>query len=397
MRTAPRGSIPWAQGVAAYFEGTTGAAGLEDLLATIALLHSVDPEPEAMGKMALVFLAGVCILDAFGRLADGTALEARFSAVVRSTTEPMTLFWWNLTFSVRAAYAHEDPSRALRHSDAIQPILDAIGGRLISLNMQLFRGMNLWYLGAFEPAQQILAAIPAADESLGMVSSWRRFSLAWLLADRSALDDARVLATELAEYGREHQFPAGRGPGPLGARRGAPPHGGPRGGRAPDLRRARDGGDPRAAGRPGDAGVDPPRPGPRPGGARGRRGGLRALHGDGRLRHVPPRLRPRRSTPRRSTRPARGTPRGPRSARRGRASWPSPSGSPLQRTGGASSRPCPRTRGPSRWRARGSASRRRTVSRRAPPNGWPARRALDSRPDTALRNVGLRRHCPRNQ
>src|ERR1043165_6217663 len=27
MRTAPRGSIPWAQGVAAYFEGTTGATG----------------------------------------------------------------------------------------------------------------------------------------------------------------------------------------------------------------------------------------------------------------------------------------------------------------------------------------------------------------------------------
>jgi eukaryotic-like serine/threonine-protein kinase len=213
MRTAPRGSVPWAQGVAAYFEGTTGAAGLEDLLATIALLHGVEPEPEAMGKMALVFLAGICILDAFGRLADGTALEARFSEVVRSTTEPMTLFWWNVAFGVRAAYAHEDPSRALRHSDAIQPIFDTIGGRLLSLNMQLFRGMNLWYLGAFEPAQQILAVISAADESLGMVSSWRRFSLAWLLADRSALDDARVLATELAEYGRDHQFPLEEGRG----------------------------------------------------------------------------------------------------------------------------------------------------------------------------------------
>src|SRR5262249_5546542 len=66
MRSAPRGSIPWAQGAAAYFEGTMASARIGDLLAAIAPLRTVDPAPEAIGKMALVFVAGICILDAFG-------------------------------------------------------------------------------------------------------------------------------------------------------------------------------------------------------------------------------------------------------------------------------------------------------------------------------------------
>jgi hypothetical protein len=215
MRSAPPGSVQWAQGMATYFEGGIGAVGIEDLLATIALLRTVDPAPEAMGKMALVFVAGICILDSFGQIAEGNALEERFSGVVARTRdrEPMTAFWWHVLNGVRAGYAHDDPSSGLEHSDAMQPIFDAIGGRLIFLNMQLFRGLNLWYLGAFALAERTLEGIPAADEALGMVSSWRRFCLSWLLADRGALDEARALATQLGEYGRAHQFPLEEGRG----------------------------------------------------------------------------------------------------------------------------------------------------------------------------------------
>jgi hypothetical protein len=215
MRSAPRGSIPWAQGAAAYFEGTMAFARLGDLLSTIALLREVDPVPEAVGKMALVFVAGICILDAFGHIAEGTALGDRFFAVVRSTgdREPMTVFWWNVVLGVRAAYAHEDPSNALAHSEAIQAIFDGIGSQLIFLNMQLLRGLNLWYLGAFARAEQTLEGITAADAALGMVSSWRRFSLSWLRADRGALEEARALATQLSEYGHAHQFPLEEGRG----------------------------------------------------------------------------------------------------------------------------------------------------------------------------------------
>jgi len=215
MRSASPGSIPWAQGMAAYFEGTMAFAQIGDLPATIALLREVDPVPAAVGKMALVFVAGICILDAFGQIAEGTTLQERFFAVVRSTgdREPMTVFWWNVVIGVRAAYAHDDPGSALAHSDAIQAIFDVIGGQLIFLNMQLFRGVNLWYLGEFAHAERILEGITAADEALGMVSSWRRFSLAWLRADRGALEEARVLATQLSEYGQAHHFPLEEGRG----------------------------------------------------------------------------------------------------------------------------------------------------------------------------------------
>src|SRR5262249_33132753 len=92
-------------------------------------------------------------------------------------------------------------------------IFDVTGGEQIFLNMQLFRGLNRWYLGAFTAAEQILGAIAAADEALGVASSLRRFGLSWLRADQGALDDARVLATQLSEYGHAHHFPLEEGRG----------------------------------------------------------------------------------------------------------------------------------------------------------------------------------------
>ena len=73
--------------------------------------------------------------------------------------------------------------------------------------------MNLWFLGASAAAEQKLEGIVAADEALGVVSSLRRFILSWLRADRGALDEARVLATELSEYGHTHHFPLEEGRG----------------------------------------------------------------------------------------------------------------------------------------------------------------------------------------
>jgi tetratricopeptide (TPR) repeat protein len=215
LHSAPRGSIPWAQGLYVQIEGTMFAGRMEDFRATIGLLHEVDPAPEAVGRMALVYLATTCILDALGSVAEGTAVAERFSRVLGSTDDRASLarFWWHILISMRGTYAYDDPWDAFVHSDAIQPIYDVIGGERVFLNMQLFRGMNLWYLGALAPAERYLEAIPAADESLGVASSLRRFHLAWLLADRGALDEARALASQLAEHGHAHHFPLEEGRG----------------------------------------------------------------------------------------------------------------------------------------------------------------------------------------
>jgi eukaryotic-like serine/threonine-protein kinase len=222
MRAAPRGSVPWAQGLIAYIqgllagsEGTALAGRTGELKAAIGLLRDLEPAPDAVGRITFALLASICILDNLGDIAEGTALEERFFAIIRTrgAGEPLARFWWNTLLGLRASYAHEDPWLGLRHSAESRAIFDVIGGESILLNAQLFRGMNLWFLGASAPAERTLLDIPAADTSLGMASSLRRFSLAWLLADRGALEEARTVATQLAEYGHAHHLPMEEGRG----------------------------------------------------------------------------------------------------------------------------------------------------------------------------------------
>ena len=196
------------------------AGRIGDLRAALKLLHEVVPAPEAHGKMALFFLGGVCFLDAFGDLAEANVIEDRFRAIIDSTgdREPMARFWWNILVGMRASYAHEDPWTGLLYSDAIRAIYDVTGGELILLNMELFRGLNRWYLGQLPEAEHVLTSIAAADQKLGVGSSMRRFGLSWLLADRGALDQARTLATQLSEHGRaqHNSLEEGRGRWVLG-------------------------------------------------------------------------------------------------------------------------------------------------------------------------------------
>ncbi|HEX7836303.1 MAG TPA: AAA family ATPase, partial [Kofleriaceae bacterium] len=204
LDTAPRGSIPWAQGMRAYLMGALMAGRIDDLRAQLALLRDVTPAADAAGWMAVVLVSGVMFLDILGCIAQGTALEDTFRALVRARgdQEPLARIWWNVVTGARASHAHDDPWTALLHGEAIQPLFDAIGGETVFLNMQLTRGMNRWFLGAFASAVRTLEGIPAADTALGMASPLRRFVLSWLHADRGALDQARVLATQLAESGR---------------------------------------------------------------------------------------------------------------------------------------------------------------------------------------------------
>jgi hypothetical protein len=220
LRTAPPGSVPWAQGMGAYHERLMLAGRTAELLASIAVIRHIDPVPEAVGRVSLIYLGTICALDTIGMLAEATELEHQFDAFVhaRGGTEPIARFWWHIALGMRASYAHEDPWTGLVNSDAIQAIHDVLRGERIFLNMQMFRGQSRWYLGAFAQAAQLLESIPAADESLGIASSLRRLSLAWLCADRGALDEARAVAGAMIDHGRAHhsQLEEGRGHWVLG-------------------------------------------------------------------------------------------------------------------------------------------------------------------------------------
>jgi hypothetical protein len=215
LRVAAPGSVPWAQAMIAYNAGMLRAGRDEEVLASIARLHDVTPAPDAAGATSLNLFLGVMFLDLLGQVRQGTALEQSFLPIVRARgdQEPLLQRWWHTIVADRAAYAYDDPWAALQHSAALQDVFNAIGGELISVSAQLHRGMNQWYLGALEPAAQVLEAIPVADTALGAASSLRRLMLSWLYADLGALAQARELATQLAESGRarRNRVEEGRG------------------------------------------------------------------------------------------------------------------------------------------------------------------------------------------
>jgi tetratricopeptide (TPR) repeat protein len=215
LRAAPRGSVPWTQALFAYSLGTMMVGRFADLQGALALLREVTPAPEAMGWMSLVFLSAISILDRLGQVAQGTALEEPFFALVRASGEqdPIVRLGWHYSVGLRASFAHDDPWRGLQHSDALQGVYDMVGGETVLLSRQLLRGMNLWYLGAQESAAHVLEAIPAADMALGLSSADRRCFLSWLHAERGALDEARTLVTQLIETSHAVQDHQGEGRG----------------------------------------------------------------------------------------------------------------------------------------------------------------------------------------
>jgi tetratricopeptide (TPR) repeat protein len=215
VRSTPPGSLPWAQAVLVYLAGSMAAGRMDDLRTTIAALRSATPTPEAAPRMVLAYVGAITILDNLGRLAEGTALVNRVAAVLgpADAREPRPRFWWNLIGGMRAGHADEDPWTGFQHALAMRASYEVLGGERMFLSLHLFSGLNLWFLGAGDEAEPLLRAIPAADEAMGPTSSLRRFALAWRLADRGALEDARALATQLAEHGRAHRLPLEEGRG----------------------------------------------------------------------------------------------------------------------------------------------------------------------------------------
>ncbi|HWO22583.1 MAG TPA: protein kinase [Kofleriaceae bacterium] len=204
MRAAPPGSIPWTQSTIVYFQAMMVTGRIADLLAAIEQLRQIDPAPEVIDRIALSFATAIVVLDFLGRIEEGSTLEERFFEVIRSPPDRNTLarFWWHIIRGWRSAFAREDPWSGLQHTGAARAIFDLIGGEQMLMFTQLYRGLNLWFLGAFGQARRALEDAAAADATAGISSSTRRLGVVWLAADCGELDEARALATEISEQGR---------------------------------------------------------------------------------------------------------------------------------------------------------------------------------------------------
>ncbi|HWO26588.1 MAG TPA: hypothetical protein VNO30_47995, partial [Kofleriaceae bacterium] len=223
LRTAPRGSTPWAQALSAFYQAAVVTGRIPELLAAIELIRDVQPAPEASGRMALACAFAIGLSDMIGRVAQASELEAQLVTTVRPTRDgdPVARFWWTLMLAGRSSHAHDDPWAALQHAEESHAIFEVIGGERNFLASHLYRGTNLSYLGAFEAAVHALERIATGDATFGMGSSHRRFTLAWVRADMSTLDGtldgtldaAREIAQALRDHGCTHRVPLDEGRG----------------------------------------------------------------------------------------------------------------------------------------------------------------------------------------
>ncbi len=112
-----RGRRRWAR----ISQGTVIAGRIPELLTAGRAAPGRPPDPETRsGGSRSPTRSRSSSSTSLGILAEATALEARFFALVRGRRAAATSlgrFWWNLILAIRSAYAHDDPWTALQHSD----------------------------------------------------------------------------------------------------------------------------------------------------------------------------------------------------------------------------------------------------------------------------------------
>jgi eukaryotic-like serine/threonine-protein kinase len=204
LRLSQRGSIPWAQAAFAKIGGSIQTGRIEEFIAMLRIVKETDPFPDAAGPISLAVGAGAAVLDLLGRVREADGVMERLAEIARTLghRQPAALMFWHGFMSTRNAYACEDPFRALESADAYLALARTMNFRRMMIGAQVFQGMNQWFLGAFAVAERALRGAVMADEEMGLVTSLRRFILSWLLADRGALDEARLPAVHLIEYGQ---------------------------------------------------------------------------------------------------------------------------------------------------------------------------------------------------
>jgi hypothetical protein len=212
MRLAPRGSVPWARGAASKIVAALHAGKIDELLETLRLFRAIVPAPDAVNALCLAATTGVFVLDVQGRIEESNEvmdLMERFCEVVGPIREQRSIAaaMWHVNKAIRDSYAKADPWSGLEHALVGLRICEELHHTVLHTMARGSRGMALWHLGAMAEAEQVLGEPTASDDDLGVIGSMWLLGLAWMRADRGALDEARHAAQRLIQMGQSHQVP----------------------------------------------------------------------------------------------------------------------------------------------------------------------------------------------
>ncbi len=214
LRVAQRGTGPWLQGMLVKFMYSLQAGDLEEFEMLLGIVGETSPAPDAASTWALSIATGVFMPDRIGRLHGVAHYLQALSAVARDgrARQPIASTIFHAIVAARTAYAEEDPMKALEHGEAIAPVH---GDRSQTLHRDLeeLHWHEPLVSRSLAGTDQLITEATVSDHESGAASSYRPFVLAWMLADRGSLDEARRWASRLVEAGRIRHLPVDEGRG----------------------------------------------------------------------------------------------------------------------------------------------------------------------------------------
>ncbi|HWO26538.1 MAG TPA: protein kinase [Kofleriaceae bacterium] len=215
LQVAQPGIGPWSQGILLKTICSIHTGNIEELVRLLAVAGETTPTPDAVLPWSFCIANGVNLLDVLGRIPAANHLMDRLTAGVHTAgdSQSAALVLFHGILALRMAYAAEDPMQGLEHAKIFGHVSETMGQRRYMEVAKNFIGMNRWCLGALAGTDRMIVEVTLSDHDTGMVSSFRPFVLAWLLADRGSLDEARLWAGRLVEAGRTRGLPLDEGRG----------------------------------------------------------------------------------------------------------------------------------------------------------------------------------------
>lgn len=205
-RVAPPGSAPWVRGALAQFTYAMRHAHVDEALALLDVIRSIDPAPEVLSTLSLALAMATVLLLTEGRVDLVQPIQRRLDALVGPAAhrDPMARAYWHLAYPRWEAWIQENPWQSLVRARAAYDAFAEAGSKRGQHLAQIFIGMNEWLLGQSARAVETLRTDVRLEEELAIVASLRSMFRVLALLDTGDIRTARTEAEQLIVMARSN-------------------------------------------------------------------------------------------------------------------------------------------------------------------------------------------------
>ncbi|HRI66939.1 MAG TPA: protein kinase [Polyangium sp.] len=192
---AAPGSAPWVRGALAQFSYAMRNGHIDEGLALLDIIRSIDPAPEVLPTVSLALSMSTALLLTEGKIELVEPIQRRLEAIVSpvADSDPIARAYWNMAYPRWEAWIQENPWQSLMRAQAAYEAFTEAGSRRGQHIALVFIGMNEWLLGQGARASETLRTDIPLEEETAIVASWRSLCRVLALLD---MGDARTARTE---------------------------------------------------------------------------------------------------------------------------------------------------------------------------------------------------------